>query len=348
MFYLNSATVILFTFFSLSGITAPASESCPPCKICPKCPDLIDKELENKDLQDRNLRDKEPLDQEIEASSNEGIKVLTYNICWECLSNSSSGTAGNLGKQCLWTKKNNVKVTTCAVNMANTIDETSAHYGGLQRPFDFVGLQEAKHSADALQRMSEALENLYVVDPNSGLLSFYNGAKYTLRHKISSSFSSGRPILILIFKEKFIFVNVHAPHIKSNNRQFFEEKLSEALQSRLGKDEIAALKDHRIIVVGDFNDHRNALTIDEKAGKYFVPFRNAGLMTPVFLENTDDLGACCSTRIPYEKNKRLLKGDYIFDSVSKKDSSKFYLKVPSNYDYTKPGSDHLPVIYLAK
>ena len=271
------------------------------------------------------------------------IKVLSYNVCWECMSHSSTGTAGLLGETCTWTTKNNVKITICGNNIAKQIDNISHHYGA-DIPFDFVGLQEAKNWEN-LQQVSKALKNLKVVPYK--VVSFYDGNKYNLQKTINTEFEPGRPIQILIFKEGIIFVNLHAPHLKKGSlRQYIEDKLSSALISKLTNTEIGALKNFRIIVVGDFNDHSSSLYNDNLNGQYFVPFRKAHLLTPVFFspDKKEEILSCCKTAIPYPKPPKFTS-DYIFDSKPKSEFKSVRLKVPSNYDYDLPSSDHLPIIY---
>lgn len=281
------------------------------------------------------------------AHATMAIKVLSYNICWECMSGSSEGSAGKLGQNCIKITKNKINFTTCAENIATQIDNFSEYYGGANNSFDFVGLQESK-DWQTLYKLSPALSKLKAVEGK--VISLYDGNKYTLEKAINSQFEPGRPIQILIFKEKVIFVNLHAPHAssypKQSLKQYLENKLSSALKLGLNDDKkIDELREHRIIVVGDFNDHHSSLFNDLQKGE-FAPFREARLTTPVFLPYVDknDLLSCCSQSIPYKHPPRFLS-DYILDSKPKKSMKSIRLKVPSNYDYDLISSDHLPIIY---
>jgi hypothetical protein len=271
------------------------------------------------------------------------------------MSNAKTGSAKALGQQCPYNAKN-PKLTICADNIAKQIDNISKEYGGLSTPFDFVGLQE-NENWQQLKENSAALKDLTTAGGNGFAVSFYDGKKYSKPQIIESKFESGRPVQILIFKENIIFVNLHAPHTAaykgSTLKKYLEEKLSSILSQKISK--IDALKNHRIIIVGDFNDHHSSLFDDDKNKKYFVPFRNAGLLTPVYLASPapwnppilkEEMLSCCSTQVPYNK-KKLMPSDYIFDSKEKTPANfkSIRLKVPSVYDYNLPTSDHLPIIY---
>jgi hypothetical protein len=296
-----------------------------------------------------------------QTSFSAAIKVLTYNVCWECLSNSSKGSAGRLGALCNWTTKDDQNVTECSVNMAKTIDDASAAYGGSSIPYDFVGLQEAQHM-EPFKEISAALKPLTMVDLNNSLVSFYDHNKYTLNKAIKGKFGAiqgsrgGRPILISIFNENIIFINLHAPHLKTDIRTTIEDALSETLISSLTSEEIKGLEHHRIIVTGDFNDHNGAIFVDEKNGQEFIPFRKAGIMTKVYLASENPVRTCCSNSVPYNSPRPessgaprvLSQGDYVFDSEPKTSFTSFKKEVPTNYLVDIPQSDHLPVIYFAQ
>lgn len=278
------------------------------------------------------------------------IKVLSYNICWECMTNSSRGTAGPLGSRCDWmaqqTGSQSLKVTKCASNIAKTIDAASDLFGGARVGYDFVGLQEAAGWQD-LQKMARTLKNMRATSFVLGLdhfVTFY-APTYRLIKKIQGGFERySRPYQILVFQNGIIFVNLHAPHgWRISN---MEDKLSAALKSNTTLQERNIYKKYRIIIAGDFNDDKPAgegrYYPAQLSNRPFAPFSKAGIPTKVYLNAKPPI-TCCSTRLPHRPG--YFKGDYIFDSIYIKD--RVTLGVPSNYDYQTPKSDHLPVIYNA-
>jgi hypothetical protein len=331
-FLRKSHLAVLFAFASAQLLGADVKTTAPKpveatltCPACPACPTI-------------------PTADDVQNTSTESspLKVLTYNVCYECMTNSSSGSAGALGKLCTFTTKDGVKVTSCAVNIAKAIDDISDYYGG-EHPYDFVALQENANWKE-LQKISKTLRKMEAINHKTNI--FYNGDKYTLDTSINSQFEPGRPVQILVFKEGIIVVSLHAPHIKSGLKNYIEEHLSKILQSKLSKERIQSMANYEIIVTGDFNDHSYSIGAEEKKGNYLTPFKHAGLMTQVYLMPTEDIGSCCSNLVPYPMKKTMMRGDYIFDSIKKDRLSSFRLKVPSTYKADLPHSDHLPIIYF--
>lgn len=291
------------------------------------------------------------------------MKVLTYNVCWECMTNSKTGSAKRLGQQCTYKTVNNIAntqidATICAENMAKAIDEFDDYYGGNEAGYDFIGLQEAA-DWEKLKDLSHSLSKMTAVEMRTSIqqfVSFYNQDKYDLEKEINGALvderknaggkieqHADRLFQILIFKQPVIFVNVHNGHGDAFSRMVVERKISAALKKVLTSDEIEAKKNHRVIIVGDFNDHKNYFWPDQfKYGLSYVPFRYADLLTPVFFL-AEPQGTCCSTKIPFGA-KNLRVSDFILDS--EKIAPLSIVEVPRNYDYASPKSDHLPVIFF--
>lgn len=277
------------------------------------------------------------------AYNSSAIKVLTYNICWECMSGTSTeGSAKELGAKCVLDIKK--KRTYCAENIGDEIDRIYDHYNSAKyengeiEPWDFIGLQEAK-DYKTLINTSSSLKELKSA-ARSGLATFYN-PKYTLKKEIYGKVSAGgRPVQILIFSPDTIFINVHAGH--NPTQRDLENNIGKTLKANMRSSEISKLKEHRLIVVGDFNDHDGILWANQKKGMPFRPLNSAGISTPVYLPAAPPK-TCCKMDIPYPITRVKSPGDYIFDSVRNAD---FKFKVPTFYDKNTPKSDHLPVIYV--
>ena len=276
------------------------------------------------------------------SNSSFAIKVLTYNICWECMTGTGDqGSAKALGKICKFIPGK--KKTYCAENIAEEIDSIYEHYNseiyassGSIEPWDFVGMQEAKNIESLDSALS--LQSLKKVS-GSGLSTLYN-PNYTLQRTLYGRITSGRPVQVLIFSN-IIFINLHAPH--NPKASLIEQKIGEAFKNRknkLSQSDIDKLKNHRIIVVGDFNDHDGIFWKNQKKYNPFRPLRAIGIDTPVYLPG-EPPKSCCSTKVPL--NRVTLVGDYIFDSTINTD---FKFKVPSLYNKNTPKSDHLPVVYV--
>ena len=81
------------------------------------------------------------------AGTEEQMLVLSYNICWQCMTNTPKGSAPTLGAECACTGEdpdtNGCARTVCAEHMARLIEETPADYGVAN--YDFVALQEASN-----------------------------------------------------------------------------------------------------------------------------------------------------------------------------------------------------------
>ena len=259
------------------------------------------------------------------------LVVLSYNICWECMTHSSQGTAGSLGAKCNFIDAPLNQTTLCAKNMAQLIEAIPGQ--SRIKGYDFIAFQEAarweqikKHAPNSFQNLKgEAFKRN--VDE---FVTFYDQTKYTLKHRIDDGFRpNSRPFQILVFKENIIFVNLHNCHGACVSESFIDSHLSRALMANLNPTQIASLQSFRIIIAGDFNDHQAGGKI-----KSFQPFKTAGLNTTVSMKN--HLDTCCSTSTPWTGS---MGGDYIMDSESGSQIS-----IPESYDKTKPHSDHLPVL----
>ena len=260
--------------------------------------------------------------------------VLTYNICWECMTNSSTGSAGSLGARCMPVTPGST-TTICAQNMAEMVAQIPE---GLEAGFDFIGFQEASRW-NLFQTMSPTVftpmtAQHFIRGAVDRFVTFFDTSKYTIRHRIDWGFrTNGRPYQILIFDEGLIFVNLHNCHGACVDPNFVQTALSNSLTRRLTPNEINQIRDFRIIMVGDFNDHSAGGRL-----RSFQPFLNAGISTRVSVSNPP--ATCCSTGTPWASTR---SGDYILDS-----ETPYQIKIPANYNRQLPQSDHLPVLGILK
>lgn len=290
------------------------------------------------------------------------LLVLSYNICYQAMTNSPHGSAAALGAKCVYTNEHG-KLTVCAEHMAQMIDEIPK---SLQfTNFDFVGLQEANRWDLLQSQASQTLNKMAVVDcsvTSNGvtmhMASFYDQTKYQLTNHYNGSLRSQRPFQILICKDinnssGIIFINVHAPQ-SYDKFEDIEAELNVGIQSlNLTSNE----KQYRIIATGDFNNTDWDWQKKDLKRKSWVPFQQVAILTPIQIDNVifscsqDDGDWLVDT--PECKNNPIGKisclksalrgGDYIFDS-----KNAATIKVPPLYDPRVLQSDHLPVIAILK
>ena len=101
------------------------------------------------------------------------------------------------------------------------------------------------------------------------------------------------------------------------------------------EEKVGILKSSRIIVMGDFNSHY----LKRKPGT-LVKYKPFSLVNKVV--KAQNVASCCFKTLDVFYNEPC---DYVFDSKYKKEN---ITEVPTNYDYKKIYSDHLPVVYLTK
>jgi|GEM_PF-2124595 len=260
------------------------------------------------------------------------LLVLSYNICWQCMTNTPAGTAKNLGEACVYSDLN-YPTTVCAERMGKFIETIPGNSGVVN--YDFVGLQEASKWQSILKLAPNTLGKMEFETSQSGhemMVTFYD-PKYTLLQAIKGEFESGRPFQVLIFKENIIFINLHNNH--KYNMNHIQGSLSQSLTDNLHKNiDIRDLVNSRIIVVGDFNFGGN----DEIAIK---PFAGTIVQTESWLRNPAI--SCCDEYVPSIKDpwEGYRSGDFIFDSKG------IAIPIrPTGYDSTSTQSDHIPVISL--
>lgn len=275
-------------------------------------------------------------------NNNTSIAVLSYNICFQAMTNYSGGSASELGRKCTYIR--NSRLTICGNNMATMIDAIPA---SMNIPaLDFVGFQEASRWKELQGDATGTLNKMQAIGSKEGrseMVSFYDGAKYTLTKQYFGRFLIDRPFQILFFKSNavdngVIFINAHNPHGYSFCKM--QAALSSAIENRITDEE----KKYQIIAVGDFNETSWDWQSNSMKQNSWTPFSELNLFTsisvgaPVFSCSQAD-GVWSDGQGGIRKGSR--GGDYIFSSGAAAD-----IKVPPAYDPKLLQSDHLPIVAI--
>lgn len=258
------------------------------------------------------------------------MKIFSFNVSWECMTNSNKGTAANLGKICSQLSNNNYQ---CRDNLVSYLRQIRNNYN----EFDILCFQEATN-IELLQ--TEFNSNYFFHKHQSGVEKLYtvlNLDLFNIIDIIPSEFKSGRPFCIFILESKvnaesIILVNLHyCGTIKRDNCDNISVLLTKSLQQKYPNYEIQ-FSNYRIITVGDFNYHIHPNAISENNNiLQFQPFLNLN-----YLYAYKPLKSCC---FHYNFNDKMNNvTDLIFDS---KTISEITILQPK-----EPISDHLPIISI--
>lgn len=296
------------------------------------------------------------------------IKILSWNICFECMTNKNLGSAGWLGHICKPVSLGS-NITICAQNIINCINN-SQHY-------DIIGFQEAS-------RWYEIIPKTYLKDYSyvhstinkEEMITIYNPKRFILEaYKINNDIYNGRPYQILFLKdintqENIICINIHNEH--SNNK----DKIIDQLCNDINKifivnhtpsikyeiknaHTITSLSDistylkektlFNIILFGDLND---SLTLNLWNG--FIPFAKSKInqLNQIHVNSASVMPplTCCFNGI--NSLKHTSPCDYILISNNMKYTQNNtildeYTKnmYPANFHElnTKGTSDHAPI-----
>ena len=268
------------------------------------------------------------------------MRILSYNVSWEAMTNSSYGSAGNLGRKCT----NNI----CMDNITNYINAVNKNKNkkGL---LDFIALQEITLFDLFSSKITDFKSNYYYIESVSGpenLITCFL-KKYVLIEKYCSSFrpGKGRPFHILYFHvggEKIIFINLH--YCNRFDICNLQRALTKGIKSM---SKIKDLDKCRVIVAGDFNFNRWKYSPESFQVKYnetkkqirFKPFKHSELETGCSLPKK----TCCSDDDKDGKQMYSI-GDFILDSKDKNNENKIYLE----NKIKGLTSDHYPIFSKLK
>ncbi len=301
--------------------------------------------------------------------ANKPIKILTYNICWDCMSMNSTSrnsSTAELARQC---RRNSVgNNTSCLNNIVKLIDS---------QDHDIIGLQEASNW-HTIKNTSNKLNNIHkmgYVQSKSGtedMITFINIERFKLIAAKHGQIHAGRPYQIIFLKENstnnyFIVVNLHngKDDIKKNAWDVTSKKsdieiiiskninmavrLNERsivnLESATTTDISDILNNHTFhtIVLGDFNDlNRDQHFWNDLKIFKDTPFNNLKHITVTTIKEPPK--SCCTKHI--RRHEYEYFGDYICIDKSKlkfkeKNQRHPHYKLPSGDKLI--GSDHLPI-----
>jgi endonuclease/exonuclease/phosphatase family metal-dependent hydrolase len=258
------------------------------------------------------------------------MKILSFNVSWECMTNSHIGTAKNLGVICNNLNSNKFQ---CRDNLLIYLKNLRETYN----QFDIMCLQEASN----LDNLKLDFDNNFLFDIHQSgkekMITIINLIKFKLIDIIKSEFKKGRPFCIYILESKidkniYIIVNLHyCSDFKNDKCISITKLLTQSLQNKYPNYEIK-FSNSRIIVAGDFNYHLHQDMIQNKNNILsFQPFYNLKI-----LKTLKPFESCCYYKNFNDKINNIT--DLIFDSYSINQIKVLKPEIPI--------SDHLPVISI--
>ena len=286
------------------------------------------------------------------------IKVYSWNICFGCMDSSITHldrTTQTLARECA--KKNNC--------IENVIKQLSKYQ------YDFIGLQEATKWNVIYTELIKKYPSYRFTQHKSGpedMITIYDTNRFKLDNVRCSEFEPGRPFQILYLTErttleKFILINLHAPHYHSSGMgkliHFISNNLKDAyinIRDNINLPDIEKLRlsdiskyindnasQFNVIILGDFNDE------GEKYWSKLRLFNDSDLLIKniTVTSTTEPPKTCCvgSSRIRTAIGQDWRFGDYILIDTVKMDYIRNNVIPQDPRFYTKEfiTSDHLPV-----
>ena len=286
------------------------------------------------------------------------INILSWNICWECMSGEQNSF--NIAKKCKILKESGAK--TCVQNIISTLNKFK---------LDIIALQEAlnwKEIYDGLiNKKNIGIIHHFIINKINkkvNLVTFYDYIKYKiLGIKIGNICNPNNIRLyhIIFYKNRitnqyFIFINLHNGH--NININVLEFKLSENINKIINVENkytknfinlntnneinieetifFNKLNNIKVIVAGDFNDFG--------LNNYWFklkPFSksNYDILNNIIVDTRKQLppGTCCYGFEPFIYNDYILTSNNLhFKSLKKQN----YIPQIENY----PMSDHKPIM----
>jgi|UniRef100_A0A6C0C6Q9 endonuclease/exonuclease/phosphatase family metal-dependent hydrolase len=267
------------------------------------------------------------------------MNILSYNVCWECMTNGVKGfgTAKELGNKC------NIKKN-CLQNVVDLIDNNSVF---LNKEYDFIALQESSNGKQIFKKSnklnSKIYKPLYFKSGFEDVMVIFNKEKYSLVQEINGDFEEGRPIQIISFIEKssnknVIFINLHYG-FKTKQKNIMIKKLSyyiDLLNNIPSNPEV--------IIAGDFNYYWFKQFLNKNDIFYFKPFYYSKnkILKKIKVFSHQKYKTCCdgvNGKNKMKDNKYNGKSDFIF----------YNKQIPinkvllDNYKLNKIASDHAPI-----
>jgi hypothetical protein len=274
--------------------------------------------------------------------------VLTYNICWQAMSNIAAGSTSLLGEKCV---KNADGTTLCMRNLIDFIEDHD------HIKFDIIGLQESNRYKTII-KYSNTLKKLNYVVHRSGpenITTFYNPS-FKLEALYVGEFNAGRPFQILVF-DQLVVVNLHYNH--SQSVDLLENVLSNGFNKLHKADSDTKLKleeqvdiyesmisnTRPLVLLGDFNMkyYKKVFKCEpfkqSKAAKEYTKTNTNKNLKQLVVSTESLVKACCSDKSSPDKFNYGLSGDFVLSNCPPTIN-----KIPEGYDYSSLISDHLPVM----
>ena len=124
------------------------------------------------------------------------MKILSFNVSWECMTNSESGTAMHLGKICKNLSQNNFQ---CRDNLIIYLRQIRNNYN----EFDILCFQEATNLEVLKKEFNQDFMFYSNQSRNEIMITIINLNKFLVRDIIPGEFKVGRPFCIFILESKF-------------------------------------------------------------------------------------------------------------------------------------------------
>jgi exonuclease III len=257
------------------------------------------------------------------------LKILTYNVCWECISGSNKGSAKIQGEKCGKTKQINNK-NLCYRNVSKI-----ASYSN----FDIICLQEGNIglAKNIIKKLGSNYKLVYSKSCNEHSILIYNSLKLKKKGKRFSGQleECGRAFLYQTFidiksNKEIVVGNFHGPHLK------YDWVTKYILKS----NKLSSNKS-RIIILGDFNKELRKPYKIKKTKKIIRPI-NYNLKT---CSNKDAL-----KNISEETYNETIDNILLSDNVkvinkpeTLNNINNILLPKDTNYNLANYSSDHRPI-----
>lgn len=298
------------------------------------------------------------------------IVVLSYNICYGCMTNNTGDQTGILVVNKCIAKSTSPADRPCMRNLINFIsNDIPQEIGFPSNAYDIIGLQEAAGwnniILDPYFNGLISSGRLGYVHGKSGpedMITFYNLHRFHLDAvKFGHIDHAGRPYMILFLRDKsnglsYIVINMHNFHgvtkndleasLSNNLRNgvVIQTENNNNIQSQPTQDisHFIVGKEHRIILLGDTNEN-----IPQGNGVYwnknFKPFSQTGIaeINNITITCPNPPRTCC------ENNGYSYIGDYVLISNNMTFiADNIVPQCVVTRKNSDPVSDHFPVVSI--
>lgn len=257
------------------------------------------------------------------------LKILTYNVCWECISGSDKGSARIYAEKCSKTKKINNK-NLCYRNVSKI-----ASY----KKFDIIGLQEGNIglAKNIIQKLGNHYKMIFSKSCKEHSIIIYNSFKLKKVGKLISGQleECGRAFLYQKFVDlknnEIIIGNFHGPHLEYDWITKYIMKLNKLVNNK-----------SKIIIFGDFNKVlKNKVFKLKKTRKSIKPI-NHNLNTCSNKHSFSPINETSYNQsidnILISSNIQILRGPEKINNISN-----ILLPKDTNYKLANYSSDHRPI-----